>query len=48
MQDAFEIVTSLAEKSLIMSSVAKDEVVFRLLQTTRAYALEKLQAAFGA
>jgi predicted ATPase/DNA-binding winged helix-turn-helix (wHTH) protein len=44
--DSLEIVTALADKSLlIISSVSKDEIVFRMLQTTRAYALEKLGAS---
>jgi predicted ATPase/DNA-binding winged helix-turn-helix (wHTH) protein len=42
--DVLESVLSLADKSLVTVDVADDEVVYRLLETTRAYAVEKLNA----
>jgi predicted ATPase/DNA-binding winged helix-turn-helix (wHTH) protein len=42
--DVLESVLSLADKSLVTVDVADDEVAYRLLETTRAYALEKLKA----
>jgi predicted ATPase len=45
--DVFETVLSLADKSLVTVDVAEDEVAYRLLDTTRGYALEKLKAGAG-
>jgi predicted ATPase/DNA-binding winged helix-turn-helix (wHTH) protein len=42
--DVLESVLGLADKSLVTVDVADDEVAYRLLETTRAYALEKLIA----
>ena len=42
--DVLESVLGLADKSLVTVDVADDEVAYRLLETTRAYALEKLMA----
>ncbi|MGJ4943604.1 hypothetical protein ACQR1W_23730 [Bradyrhizobium sp. HKCCYLS1011] len=39
-------ITSLAAKSLIMTDVTGEQVLFRMLETTHLYALEKLEA-FG-
>jgi predicted ATPase/DNA-binding winged helix-turn-helix (wHTH) protein len=39
-------ITSLGAKSLIMTDVTSEQVLFRMLETTRLYALEKLEA-FG-
>jgi predicted ATPase/DNA-binding winged helix-turn-helix (wHTH) protein len=43
--EALETVLSLADKSLVTADVAEEEVAYRLLETTRAYALEKLNAS---
>jgi predicted ATPase/DNA-binding winged helix-turn-helix (wHTH) protein len=40
-----ENLLSLADKSLVTVDVADEEVAYRLLETTRAYALEKLRAS---
>jgi len=40
--DVFEILSSLAEKSLVVSDVDRAEPRFRLLESTRAFAAEKL------
>jgi predicted ATPase len=42
--DVLECVLGLADKSLVTVDVAEEEVTYRLLETTRAYALEKLKA----
>jgi len=38
----FRALSSLVEKSLVASDISGDETWYRLLETTRAYALEKL------
>jgi predicted ATPase len=43
--DMLDILASLRDKSLLDSTVVGDTVCFRLLQTCRDYALEKLEAA---
>ncbi|WP_210164435.1 winged helix-turn-helix domain-containing protein [Bradyrhizobium sp. Ai1a-2] len=43
--DLFHAVTSLGAKSLITMDVTGEQVLFRLLDTTRVYALEKLRSA---
>jgi predicted ATPase/DNA-binding winged helix-turn-helix (wHTH) protein len=43
--EALETVLSLADKSLVIADVASEEIAYRLLETTRAYALEKLNAS---
>jgi predicted ATPase/DNA-binding winged helix-turn-helix (wHTH) protein len=45
MDDVFENVLNLADKSLVTVEMTDEEVTYRLLDTTRAYALEKLQAS---
>lgn len=41
--EILDLVTNLVAKSLIKSSVIRDKLCFRLLDTSRAYALEKLE-----
>lgn len=43
--DAFDVLTSLADKSLVLAEPHGDAFRYRLLESTRAYALEKLDAA---
>jgi predicted ATPase/DNA-binding winged helix-turn-helix (wHTH) protein len=40
----FDAISNLAAKSLIMTDVTGEQILFRLLDTTRVYALEKLKA----
>lgn len=42
--DAFDVLVSLVEKSLVLAESGQSERRYRLLETTRAYADEKLQA----
>jgi predicted ATPase/DNA-binding winged helix-turn-helix (wHTH) protein len=42
--DLLECIANLAAKSLISADTSGDTVLYRLLETTRAYALEKLRA----
>jgi predicted ATPase len=42
-EDATQAILELSAKSLVTADVVDDEVVYRLLDTTRAYALEKLR-----
>jgi predicted ATPase len=44
-EDAFDVLVSLVEKSLVLAESGQSERRYRLLETTRAYADEKLQAA---
>jgi predicted ATPase/DNA-binding winged helix-turn-helix (wHTH) protein len=41
--DSFDAIAGLVEKSLITTRIDEDRTQFRLLDTTRAYALEKLE-----
>lgn len=41
----FELIVDLVEKSLVIADIGGDSVRYRLLDTTRAYALEKLIAS---
>jgi predicted ATPase/DNA-binding winged helix-turn-helix (wHTH) protein len=41
----FDGITNLTAKSLVVADVTSEPVLFRLLDTTRAYALEKLEAS---
>jgi hypothetical protein len=43
--DVLESVLSVADKSLVTVDVAEEEVAYRLLDTTRAYALENLKGS---
>jgi predicted ATPase/class 3 adenylate cyclase len=43
--DAFDVLASLVDKSLVMTEPHDDALRYRLLESTRAYALEKLEAA---
>jgi predicted ATPase/class 3 adenylate cyclase len=43
--DAFDVLASLVDKSLVLAEPAADSVRYRLLESTRAYAREKLEAA---
>jgi predicted ATPase len=43
--DVLDTVTNLTAKSLIKPSVIRDQALFRLLDTSRAYALEKLESS---
>ena len=43
--DVFDVLTSLVDKSLVLAEPQGDAVHYRLLESTRAYALEKLDAA---
>jgi predicted ATPase len=43
--DAFDLVASLVEKSLVLAESGGDSSRYRLLESTRAYALEKLREA---
>ena len=43
--DVLDILTSLAAKSLVLSCVIGDRIFFRLLHTSRVYALEKLASS---
>jgi predicted ATPase/class 3 adenylate cyclase len=43
--DIFELVASLADKSLVLAEPNGDALRYRLLESTRAYALEKLRDA---
>ncbi len=43
--DAFDVLASLVDKSLVLAEPQGDAVRYRLLESTRAYALEKLDEA---
>jgi predicted ATPase/DNA-binding XRE family transcriptional regulator len=43
--DVFDVLASLIDKSLVVAEPEGDEVRYRLLESTRAYALEKLEDA---
>lgn len=43
--DVLDVLASLADKSLLLAHVAGEQVLYRLLHTSRAYALEKLEAS---
>jgi len=43
--DVFELLASLVDKSLVLAEPAGDALRYRLLESTRAYALEKLDAS---
>jgi predicted ATPase/DNA-binding CsgD family transcriptional regulator len=43
--DAFEVLASLVEKSMVVAESDEHAMRYRLLESTRAYALEKLEAA---
>ncbi len=43
--DVFDLLASLVDKSLVLAELHADAVRYRLLESTRAYALEKLAAA---
>jgi predicted ATPase/class 3 adenylate cyclase len=43
--DVFDLLASLTDKSLVLAEIGHEQERFRLLETTRAYALEKLAAA---
>jgi predicted ATPase/DNA-binding winged helix-turn-helix (wHTH) protein len=43
--DVIDILTNLAAKSLLVVHAADDQVLYRLLDTSRAYALEKLEGS---
>ena len=43
--DVFDVLASLVDKSLVLAEPQGDAVRYRLLESTRAYALEKLAAA---
>ncbi len=43
--DVFDLLASLVDKSLVLSEPAGDELRYRLLESTRVYAREKLEAA---
>ena len=42
--DAFDVLASLADKSLVLTEPDRDELRYRMLESTRAYAREKLTA----
>lgn len=44
-EDVFDVLASLVDKSLVLAEPQGDELRYRLLESTRAYALEKLDAA---
>jgi predicted ATPase/class 3 adenylate cyclase len=44
-EDAFDVLASLVDKSLVLAEPHGDTVRYRLLESTRAYALEKLDDA---
>jgi predicted ATPase/class 3 adenylate cyclase len=44
-EDAFDVLASLVDKSLVLAEPHGDAVRYRLLESTRAYALEKLDDA---
>ena len=43
--DVFDVLASLVDKSLVLAEPAGDSLRYRLLESTRVYALEKLDAA---
>jgi predicted ATPase/class 3 adenylate cyclase len=43
--DGFDVLASLVDKSLVLAEPVGDETRYRLLESTRAYAFEKLDAA---
>jgi predicted ATPase/class 3 adenylate cyclase len=43
--DIFDVLASLVDKSLVLAEPSGDSLRYRLLESTRAYALEKLDAA---
>jgi predicted ATPase len=43
--EVFDLIVGLVEKSLVIADIGGDIVCYRLLETTRAYALEKLIAS---
>ena len=43
--DVFDVVASLVEKSLVLAEPSGDALRYRLLESTRAYAFERLRAA---
>jgi predicted ATPase/transcriptional regulator with XRE-family HTH domain len=45
--DVFDVLGSLVDKSLVLAELQGDVIRFRLLESTRTYALEKLAAAAG-
>jgi predicted ATPase/class 3 adenylate cyclase len=44
--DVFDVLASLVDKSLVLAEPEDDAVRYRLLESTRAYALEKLNESF--
>src|SRR5579863_5625156 len=46
--DVFDVLASLIDKSLVLAEPQGDAVRYRLLESTRAYALEKLDVAAAA